>query len=269
MKYLILCYFVVLSYSINATMRLSVGVRNGQQNLLCIKEDLRGGNNSCCESPDYCTVRTNQACCNAGVRSGQKSCRWIPGGAIQCYAVGTTCTVTDSNKNRGNCVLEPRSYGDKRPVTAQCTSNYTGTCSYRCNNGNIDKVSSTCKRSCSGTPDSLKCQSVTNITHNQANVTRLCKSGYTGQCTYTCSDGTLGGSSAGCTQGSLCDLATFKRDICPPTTINFKSVYINTKFSVQGYTKQFVCEGCDFCWIKYYTCNNGVFSHIWTGIRGL
>ena len=199
MKYLILCYFVFLSYSISATMQLSVGVRNEQQNLLCIKEDLRSGNTNCCQSPDYCTVRTNQACCDAGLRGIQKACNWIPGGAIQCYAVGTICTVTDSNKNKGNCVLAKRSYGDKRPVTAQCNSNYTGTCSYTCNNGAISG-SGNCKRKCSGTPDALKCPSVTNITHNQANVTRLCKSGYTGTCSYTCNNGTLGGLSAGCTQ---------------------------------------------------------------------
>ncbi len=85
-----------------------------------------------------------------------------------------------------------------------CIGNYTGTngCSYRCNDSIPSGGDSGCKRKCITTwsPDTTKCDNLTlNLAHNQRH-TGNCKSGYTGNCTYTCNNGIVGGSSAGCTQ---------------------------------------------------------------------
>ena len=148
-------------------------------------------------------------------------------------------------KTVSNCKLLIASHNSTR--NGSCVGEYSGSCSYRCNNSNWTAVTNECKRRCSGTHDTAKCPSITRLNHNSTQ-SRSCNFSYSGSCTYTCNDGTLGGSSSNCKR--RCS-GTPDSTKCPSVTdIIHNTENVITRACKSGYS----IGRCT------YTCNDGTLT---------
>ena len=128
MRYLILLLFVIPLVSQSATVR-------GQT---CTVTDLENADPGCCASTMYmCSDLTVSgqsssnkiSCCNEN-----SNCEWQ---ANACHQTTTLCKITDSNKEQNNCILSKATYTSTQNIPGSCKENYTGTCSYTCEEGTI------------------------------------------------------------------------------------------------------------------------------------
>ena len=104
---------------------------------------------------NHCTLATTTqgnrqtGTCSANYQGSGTACRY------DCQSTGTwsahtTCTRSngcDENANHNNCVL---GQAMSTASSGTCRSGYTGSCSYRCNNGSWGLVSNNCRVSNSG-----------------------------------------------------------------------------------------------------------------------
>ena len=118
---------------------------------------------------------------------------------------GNTCkrkcvaaTESDLNSEGGvvrsrDCIMDARNHGY---LSGRCSSTYTGSCSYRCNDGDWDLSDNTCKRKCVAATESdlnsegsvVRCKM---DARNHGKKSGECATaGYLGGCKYKCNDGT-------------------------------------------------------------------------------
>ena len=83
-----------------------------------------------------------------------------------------------------NCNLNKTDHG---LTDGRCSSGYSGTCVYRCNDGTWGKQFDDCKQNCNA--NGVTGCTFTNITHNSVETCSNCGSGYTGTKNYRCNDG--------------------------------------------------------------------------------
>ena len=202
--------------------------------------------------------QTSGSCAN-GYPNG--SCSYTCNNGTWATPSNNTCARAN-NCTKGNARCNTLTLAhDQGPTSPSCKSNYTGRCNFgKCNNGSMT-LTDTCKRKCITTwsPDTTKCDNLTlNLAHNQRH-TGNCKSGYTGTCTYTCTNGTPGGSSAGCTQ-AVCQLSMLS-SYCIPYN-GYASWSGNPGYvDISGQSRTFTNNTNVFC-VRQKIMHSPPFSHI-------
>ena len=154
-----------------------------------------------CESIDPCLPDHNTTGCdgygtnvywfdNCGAQNDLKE---------DCGGAGCTGGVCNGDPCPGqsmtdNCILQPTPSGS---TSGDCYTGYTGTCSYRCNAGSWSMETSNCSLPASCTAQSMSDNCILSETPS-GGTSGTCYTGYTGDCSYSCNDGTWSKVSGNC-----------------------------------------------------------------------
>jgi len=141
---------------------------------------------------ESCTASEYSTSLN-GTMDANGNCIKNPGGA------GCTGGVCNGDPCPGqsmtdNCILQPTPSGS---TSGDCYTGYTGTCSYRCNAGSWSMETSNCSLPASCTAQSMSDNCILSETPS-GGTSGTCYTGYTGDCSYSCNDGTWSKVSGNC-----------------------------------------------------------------------
>ena len=214
--------------------------------------------NSCSISYSSCSSSTYNNCYRSGRSHGGYSGSCISGytGSCSYYCnngfwqyQSNSCSVTTysscSASTYNNCV---RSYTSHNGTSGTCASGYSGSCSYRCNDGSWQYQSN----SCTATPIYRSCSSSTynncyRSSRSHGSYSGSCVSGYTGNCSYRCNDGSWNYVSNSCTSGP-----TYSS--CSSTTISNCVLSSRSHNGTSGSCRSGYTGSCS------YRCNDGTWQ---------
>ena len=150
---------------------------------VCIKENF---NPACCDSRLTCGQRPVENCCTAH-NTATAGCAWShPGESSGSCVPWNPAHCGAETKN--HCVLQATNH-NVAASNPRCKSGWTGSCSYRCNDGNFDKVTNSCKKSCSSQDFPIAGTRCTlHASDHDIQKTGTCASGY-GACSGRCNNG--------------------------------------------------------------------------------
>ena len=156
---------------------------------VCIKENF---NPACCDSRLTCGQRPVENCCTAH-NTAVSGCAWSHPGDSSGSCVPWNPAHCGA-ETKENCIL-PGTNHNVAASNPRCKSGWTGSCSYRCNDGNFDKITNSCKKNCSskefpiaGTRCVLPSGSHAPTSHYSYRRTGRCTSSY-GACSARCNNG--------------------------------------------------------------------------------
>ncbi len=108
----------------------------------------------------------------------------------QSNSCSTTTYSSCSGRTVSNCVLSSRSHNG---TSGNCRSRYSGSCSYRCNNGSWTQISNTCSYNPPPPPQSSCSASTTSdcvlSSTSSGGTSGSCATAYSGSCSYYCLNG--------------------------------------------------------------------------------
>ena len=152
---------------------------------VCIKENF---NPACCDSRLSCGQRPVENCCTAH-NTAVSGCAWSHPGDSSGSCVPWNPAHCGA-ETKENCIL-PGTNHNVAASNPRCKSGWTGSCSYRCNDGNFDKITNSCKKNCSSKEFPIagtRCVLPASNHHAAARRTGRCTSSY-GACSGRCNNG--------------------------------------------------------------------------------
>ena len=150
---------------------------------VCIKENF---NPACCDSRLTCGQRPVENCCTAH-NTAVSGCAWShPGESSGSCIPWNPAHCGAETKN--HCVLQATNH-NVLAGSPRCKSGWTGSCSYRCNDGNFDKITNSCKKNCSSKEFPIAgTRCVLQASDHDIQTTGTCTSSY-GECSGRCNNG--------------------------------------------------------------------------------
>ena len=217
---------------------------------VCIKENF---NPACCDSRLTCDQRPVENCCTAH-NTAVSGCAWShPGESSGSCVPWNPAHCGAETKN--HCVLQAANH-NVIASNPRCKSGWTGSCSYRCNDGNFDKITNSCKKNCSSKEFPIagtRCVLPASNHHATTRRTGRCTSGY-GACSGICNNGHWVSRSNICRVGRSCsNISASSHPGCPITGTRSHGWNISGLRCSSGYTG--TCAGR--CNDRTLTVTNG------------